>query len=360
MVTVSLCIIVKDEEKIIERCLKSVIGIPDEIIIIDTGSKDNTKNIANKWTEKVLDFEWEDDFSAARNFSFQHATMDYIFWLDADDILLPEDRQKLLELKESLDSTVDAVSMEYNVLFDSNNNIVTSTRRFRLLKRDKNFKWHGIVHEDLQIPEKGHYYHSDIIVTHKKEGSSLNRNLEIYERALKKGKILTPQDIFNYARELQVNNKYQDALHMYQKYLNTGDVSSPYRVFIYHNMACCYHTLGEIEKEHELTLQSFSQEIPQPMFCCRMGEYFIRQQKFLQAIFWYNMATEVPTTNLDVVIQQPIYKTWLPHKQLGLCYYHMGDYKNSYKHNQKVLEYLPSDPDTLINIETLETLIKNN
>src|SRR5689334_11976737 len=99
MVTISLCMIVKDEEENLDRCLESVKDVSDEIIIVDTGSTDQTKERALKWTLHVFNFKWIEDFSAARNYSFNQATMDYILWLDADDILLPENRQKLLELK---------------------------------------------------------------------------------------------------------------------------------------------------------------------------------------------------------------------------------------------------------------------
>ena len=70
MLTISLCMIVKNEEKILRRCLDSIKGLMDEIIIVDTGSTDNTRKIAEQYTEKVYDFEWIHDFSAARNFAF--------------------------------------------------------------------------------------------------------------------------------------------------------------------------------------------------------------------------------------------------------------------------------------------------
>ncbi|MGG0262779.1 glycosyltransferase family 2 protein [Bacillus mycoides] len=89
MVMISLCMIVKNEAHTLDRCLQSIKGIPDEIIIIDTGSTDGTKEIARKWTPHIYDFKWICDFSAARNEAFRHAKMEYIFWLDADDILKP-------------------------------------------------------------------------------------------------------------------------------------------------------------------------------------------------------------------------------------------------------------------------------
>ena len=77
MSTISLCMIVRDEEDVLERCLNSAADLVDEIIIVDTGSTDRTREIAQKFTDKVLSFPWIDDFAAARNFSFSQATCDY-------------------------------------------------------------------------------------------------------------------------------------------------------------------------------------------------------------------------------------------------------------------------------------------
>ena len=122
MISISLCMIVKDEELVLGRCLNSVKNLVDEIIIVDTGSTDKTKEIAALYTDKIYDFKWINDFSAARNYSFSKATKDYIMWLDADDVLLEEDYIKLQDLKESLDESVDMVVMKYNMSFDKNNN----------------------------------------------------------------------------------------------------------------------------------------------------------------------------------------------------------------------------------------------
>jgi glycosyltransferase involved in cell wall biosynthesis/2-polyprenyl-3-methyl-5-hydroxy-6-metoxy-1,4-benzoquinol methylase len=89
---ISCCMIVKDEEDNLSRCLKSVTEFVDEIVIVDTGSTDNTKTIARRFTDKIYDLEWKEDdglgnFSRARNYSVDQATGDYIFWIDADEQL---------------------------------------------------------------------------------------------------------------------------------------------------------------------------------------------------------------------------------------------------------------------------------
>ena len=81
MASVSLCMIVKNEEEVLARCLESVQEIVDEIIVVDTGSTDNTREIAGRYTQQVYDFAWKDDFAAARNFSFSKAHGDYCLWM---------------------------------------------------------------------------------------------------------------------------------------------------------------------------------------------------------------------------------------------------------------------------------------
>lgn len=92
MVSISLCMIVKNEEDMLVRCLDSVSELVDEIIIVDTGSTDCTREIAARFTDEILYFPWRDDFAAARNKSFSHATMDYCLWLDAGKVLEPREQ----------------------------------------------------------------------------------------------------------------------------------------------------------------------------------------------------------------------------------------------------------------------------
>ena len=133
-ISISLCMIVKDEEQTIAKCLESVKGIVDEIIV-DTGSTDATKEIVKKYDAKIYDFEWIEDFSAARNFAFSKATKEYILWLDADDIIATEDRKKFLQLKDTLHRSTDAVSMHYYLTFDAEGKPTHSLRRYRLVKK---------------------------------------------------------------------------------------------------------------------------------------------------------------------------------------------------------------------------------
>ena len=94
---ISLCMIVKNEERSLARCIKSVKSLVDEIIIVDTGSNDNTINIAKDLGAEIYNFEWCDDFSAARNESIKYANHQWILLLDADEFV---DENSIIELKK--------------------------------------------------------------------------------------------------------------------------------------------------------------------------------------------------------------------------------------------------------------------
>jgi glycosyltransferase involved in cell wall biosynthesis len=363
MGTITLSMIVKNEEKTLERCLRSAEGIPDEIIIIDTGSADHTKEIARNFTSQIFDFTWIDDFSAARNYSFKRATMDYILWLDADDIFLPEERTKLLALKNTLAPSLDAVSMIYHTAFDRENNVTQSNRRIRLVRRSKNFTWSGVVHEDLATDSAFHYLSSDIVVTHlKPEGDHgpSKRNLLLYIKHIQEGRDLGPADLFHYAQELRMHEEFEQAIPYYVKFLQTSQINVDAALLALHELAKCYHLTGKLDKEWECTLKSLELDVPRPEFSCRFAERFLEKNQFRQAIFWYELALRDEAGVSDRAIENYPFKTWLPHKQLGLCYYRIGNYERSLHHNRLARQYLPHDQGIETNIRLLEGLVSSD
>lgn len=352
--------IARNEEQSLGNCLRSVTGVVDEIIVVDTGSVDRTKVIAGDCGARVLDFAWIDDFAAARNYSFDHATMDYILWLDADDVLLPADRAKLLDLKSTLSPEVDAVSMVYHTAFDAAGNVISSARRFRLVRRSLNTRWAGVVHEDLQFNGSFTFLDTDIAVTHQKpaqDGPS-RRNLTIYENHIAAGRALGPSDIFHYARELQMNKAFAEAIPYHEQFLASGQSNVDLTLFTLHNLATCYYMTGDLDKEWECMLRSLEFDAPRPEFSCRFGERFVQKNQFRQAIFWYEAALNDPgIATSEWAVHNHAYRTWLPHKQLGLCYFQVGEYQRSLDHNRLARQYLPDDPEINANIPMLESLI---
>ena len=97
--SLSVCLIVKNEQPVIARCLSCVKKFADEIIVVDTGSTDATAEVTKKFTDKIYSYEWEDDFASARNFSLEKASCEYVMWLDADDVVSDENAHKIMNNK---------------------------------------------------------------------------------------------------------------------------------------------------------------------------------------------------------------------------------------------------------------------
>ena len=215
----SLCMIVRDEEACLEQCLQSVKDAVDEIIILDTGSTDATKEIAGRYTAHVHDYVWQDDFAHARNASFALATKPFILWLDADDVIERRELEKLIALKETLTEGVDAVMMPYHYAFSPDGTPTLVFERERIVRRGAGFSFAGAVHEAMAV--SGRVIRTDIVIRHTGEhGTSSNRrNLAIYEKWLAQGKRMAPRDRYYYARELENAGEYARAVQAYDAFL---------------------------------------------------------------------------------------------------------------------------------------------
>lgn len=355
LITISLCMIVKNEQDTIGNCLSSVAKAVDEIIIVDTGSTDQTKSIVRTFTDKVYDFKWIDHFAAARNYAFRQATMDYILWLDADDVLKEEDCNKLIALKKELDPSVDSVTMIYNYAFDTHGHPISRFRRNRLVKRENKFVWIGAIHEYLEV--RGNIVNSDITVTHCRVHHKNDRNLKIFQKRLMRGEEFTPRDLYYYANELLDHGKYNKAIVYYNKFLATGKGWVEDVISSCSKLADCYNRLGDSEKELESVFRSFLYDSPRAEFCCRLGYYFLNRNQYKTAIFWYTLATELKGDEENWGFTNPTCSTWLPHLQLCVCYDRLGNHKVAYEHNEKARAYRPMDSNILQNKTYLEAIL---
>lgn len=195
--------IVKNEEKFLARCLDTIADLMDEIIIVDTGSSDSTKLIASKYTDKIYDFEWIDDFSAARNFAFSKASCDYIYSADADEVLDEENRKRFLILKKTLLPEIDIVQMKYKnqLKFKTVYNFDEEYRP-KLFKRLRTFVWEEAVHEAVRLEPL--IYDSDVVILHLPEENHAGRDLENFRKQTAKGVKLSKRLHGMYARELMM------------------------------------------------------------------------------------------------------------------------------------------------------------
>lgn len=344
---ISLCMIVKDEEDVIERCLNSVSNVIDEVIIVDTGSSDTTIEKVKSLGAKVYNFEWINDFSKARNFSFSKATKDYILWIDADDILTENDAERLLNLKENLDENVDSVTMNYILEVDENNKPLYSLKRNRLVKRSRNFKWVGYVHEYLEVYGKG--LEGNFAIEHGKIKEYTDRNLKIFKDMEKNNKNFTPRDMYYYANELFDNKYYNEAINKYRKFIDSKqgwieDVKSAYLRIIN-----SLNIIDNKEKIPDIAFESFKIDTPTAEIACNLGNYYMEKKSFKQAAFWYRVALDSRPDSYNMAISNSGYYTWIPSLQLCVCYYNLGKIKCAYFFNELAATFNEEEEKILYN-----------
>jgi tetratricopeptide (TPR) repeat protein len=144
--TLSLCMIVKDEEKALPSCLESVVGLVDEIIVVDTGSTDRTVEIAKSYGAKVYFHPWEDHFSKHRNQSIGYASKDWILILDADEALAPGSHDAVREATKN--DSIDSIYVLVRNTFDHGKG-EAANNSIRLFRNDGLIRYEGRVHNRL-------------------------------------------------------------------------------------------------------------------------------------------------------------------------------------------------------------------
>jgi tetratricopeptide (TPR) repeat protein len=205
---VSLCLIVKDEETHLPACLDLAADLVEEIIVVDTGSTDATREAARRCGARVYDFPWCDDFAAARNESLRHATGDWIFWLDADDRLDEANRLRLRTLFAGLPDENVAYLMKYVALDDGAPGRTSAVDHARLFRNDPQIHWEYRVHEQI-LPTigrlGGRMQPTDVVIYHLgyRDAAVVRRKLERNGRLLELDVAERPDDsvvLFNLGR----------------------------------------------------------------------------------------------------------------------------------------------------------------
>lgn len=220
--SVSLCMIVKNEESCLEKCLASMQDLVSEIIIVDTGSTDGTIEIAQKYHAVVETYKWQNDFSKARNYSLSLATQEWILVLDADEYLRESDRElfrKALEKKDVDSYYIKTLSFTQK----NNSHSCVINLNHRLFRRSKGFYYTGAIHEQLvtkqvvnsQLSEIG-FYHTGYLREVVSAKNKPLRNKAILEELLKQNPN-SPFHQFNYANELAQLHQYDEAVEFYNK-----------------------------------------------------------------------------------------------------------------------------------------------
>lgn len=288
MITISLCMIVKNEEAVLARCLDSVADLVDEIVIVDTGSTDKTKEIAARYTKHIYDFQWIDDFSAARNFAFSKATKDYIYSADADEVIDAENRERFRILKESMLPEIEIVQMMYgNQLQHGTVYNFDKEYRPKLFKRQRSFVWEEAIHEQVRLQPI--VYDSDIVITHMPQQSHAKRDLQNFHKQTQAGKRLSKRLQNMYAKELFLCGDKEDFLRASDYFaLSAADVDRTSEEVM---EACLVVARAARLAENPVVFFKYATKVIAgegcSEVCCELGYFYEALEDYEEAAIWY-------------------------------------------------------------------------
>ena len=297
MITISLCMIVKNESAVLARCLDTVADLCDEIVIVDTGSTDNTKEIAARYTDKIYDFEWIDDFSAARNFSFSKATCDYIYAPDADEVLDEANRQEFMKLKECMVPEIEIVQMRYHTVSHDTVLNVADEYRPKLFKRLREFTWIDPIHETVRLEPL--VFDSDVVITHMPQSNHSGRDFGVFEKAVARDGRLSHKIALMYATELYKcgdKNALERGLQYFRQLWQGQEASLSKAASCV--LAKFARLCGDSVSLMKLGLRDMADDASSEI-CFETGHFFYDQGDYEEACVWFLNALSAPPV-LDV------------------------------------------------------------
>lgn len=326
---ISLCMIVKNEENYLQGCLESVKGIVSEIIIVDTGSTDNTIEIARKFDAKIYHFEWINDFSAARNESIRFAKGEWILFLDADERLILKDQNYIFNVLNSLPDKIGAVLCILESLHAKENGESEMHRgAYPRLFRNygyPNICFSGKIHEQISpsIKQLGkEFVDSEIIIEHlgyNRDENALSQKIKRnYELLLQqvKDEPLNGYAWFQLGQTLGRMNLQFKAIEAMEFALDTKTLSGPLRASAYATLAQLVGNNRQIERclfyaEKSLEIapnQQYARHL-KAFALLHLGRFEEAEDEFRKVLQIKNQQQEFTSSGFDVEIpEQLIYK----------------------------------------------------
>lgn len=303
MLPISVCMIVKNEEKRLERCLKSLIPYGFEIVIIDTGSTDRTKEIALEYTSCLYDFPWTDDFSKARNFSLQKASHDWIFMMDSDEWITSIDIEELTYFRKHLSHAVGSVTRQ-NITGTPDTPAWTIDQTERFFNR-KRYHYTGRIHEQL-TPKFDKSFesfllntiigHDGYLMSEKQRQEKSQRNISLLKKELEENPD-QPYLMFQLGKGYDIINDYHSSSIYYEKALfHDLDFSLAYVQALILAYGEALLALQQYKKA--LSLQKYMDVLSDSAdYFYLMGNIYLKNERYEDALNNFERAVTFKTAN---------------------------------------------------------------
>lgn len=348
--SISLCMIIRNEEKSLPGCLESVKHLVDEMIIVDTGSTDKSVEIAKSYGAKIFHYRWNNDFSEARNYALLHAKGDWILHLDADEELKKEDIPLLKEIiKDKEANGVQCII--YNVQKDSSDFLISYF--FRLFRNNMGVYYSGLIHETPIIP--GKLLCTNIGIIHygyalNDEGwkSKTERNIRLLRKQLKE----SPNDPFihfHLAKTYYQQQAFDMALAESKEVLRSlsrDAFKTRPELEIFVLMACVLFNKGDFSESERMCLEAMqiNPDYLDPYFF--LGHIYSKLGDFEKAILYYEKYQKIRKSfeermEFNCVGLHSLSRQHEVHFSLGSIYERQKNYQRAIKEYIKALETNP-------------------
>ena len=341
MLPISVCMIAKNEDNHIEECLKRLKPCRFEVIVVDTGSVDRTVEIAQRYADKVFHFAWCDDFSAARNFSIQQASNDWVLIIDCDEYL---ENVNLADLEEAIDRNSRSVGMivRNNPYSIQGVRSIMSERIGRLFNR-RYCHFEGIIHEQVctldgrnpdsfQIPLT--FYHEGYVSESGKRMRA-TRNLELLLHDLElKGP--SPFIYYQLGQNYISLNDLEKAVQYYQKGLElNADPCSAIVQSMVESYGYCLIELAKYDTAMELQ-KVYDQFSDHADFIYLMGMIYMKKGIYDKAIEEFRKATTFPSCSRKVI------NSYQANYNIAAIYENMREFEEARTYYKKCGDYAPA------------------
>ncbi len=338
----SICMIAKNEEKNIARCLDSVKDFDCEIIVVDTGSTDRTKEIAAQYTSKIFDFVWVDDFSAARNFSLSKASYDWVLVLDCDEWVEEANPDEFMALARTYPAYIGRLTRKNLTTLDSQRGMYTDPVE-RFFSR-RYFHYEGSIHEQVmpltsQTPMLFYIpltvLHSGYVGTEEDAEAKRIRNTTLLQRELAKN----PNDpylLFQMGQEYYCMDDYAKAAEYYSQVLTYDlEPTLEYLRLTLHAYGNCLLKLNRIEDalQFENIYDDFAIN---PDFVFLMGRIYYKSGQYLRAMSEFIKATTMAEPYAEGT------NTYLCWYYIALIYEQMGNLESAKTFYEKCGDFEPA------------------
>lgn len=339
----SICIIAKNEEKHIEKCLQALVPLKEEIVVVDTGSTDATKEIAAKYADGLYDFVWINDFSAARNFSIEKASNDWVLILDCDEYVTGFDTDAIQAFIKSSPQSVGQIE-HHNLLGEEGKE---QTIYLDYLERffDRRFyHYEGAIHEQIcaigdlplttgrvAITVLHDGYFGSAKERHEKDMRNLSMLLDNLEKEPDNAYLH-----FQLGQSYYNMKDYEKALFHYDRAMEQPiNYSSPAGQSLVYGWINCLNELHRSEEALKL-LDHYDELSEYADFVLLMGHVYTNIGQYIKATMEYLKATTIPKYHKEGA------NTYLPFYHIGNIYAAMGDLKMARLMYEKCGEYAPA------------------